>query len=155
MLLAIRMLTLIAFTAHAVLGCCLSHGSCMREQSAVLNGHICDHHDHDCDAHEDDEDQSHDNPTSEPEFRFVVNCDAYPVGSHDHSKHCDDATCVFGVISSPTSMSDLQFVADAIWIDGSVDFWLLSARNSDFVDDWLKGPTRAPYSRAVLQVWTI
>ncbi|AMV32227.1 hypothetical protein VN12_08895 [Pirellula sp. SH-Sr6A] len=155
MFLAIRLLTLIAFTAHAVLGCCLSHGSCMREQVAVLNDHACDHHDHQCDSHGHEEDESHDNQASESVFSSAASCVPCPFGSHDHSRHCDDATCVFGVVGSPTTLSDLQFAADAIWIDESVDFWHLASRRTDFVVEQLDGPPSSPRIRALLQVWII
>lgn len=157
MFLAIRLLTLIAFTAHAVLGCCLSHGSCMREQVAVLNEHVCEHHDHQCDSHkhEHQEDESHANRASESAFSLAVSCVSCPLGCHEHSRHCNDATCVFGVIGSATTLSDLQFAADAIWIDASVDFWLLAASRTDFVVEQLDGPPSSPHSRALLQVWII
>lgn len=155
MFLVIRMLTLIAFIAHAVLGCCLSHGSCMREQVAILNDHVCEHHDHQCDAHEHEEDESHGNQASEPEFSVAVICIPCPFGNHDHSRHCDDATCVFGIVGIASNLSDLQFAADVIWIDVSVDLWHLAARRTDFIIEDLVGPPSSPHIRALLQVWII
>ena len=156
MSLAIQLLTLIAFTAHAVLGCCLSHGSCMREHVVVLNDHVCDHHDHQCDSHEHEyeEDESHDNQARESVFSRALRCIPCPSSSHNHSRHCDDVTCVFGVIGSPTSLSDLQFAADAIWIDAFVDFWHLASHRTDFAGR-LDGPPGSQHIRALLQVWTI
>jgi len=107
MFFAIRLLTLVAFTAHAVLGCCLSHGSCMQEQAAILTGHGCDHDGHACDSHgHDDEHASngHEIATASIAENGVDTC---PLEGHGHSNHCDDGQCVFGIAEAPTSFSDL------------------------------------------------
>jgi hypothetical protein len=155
MFFAIRLLTLVAFTAHAVLGCCLSHGSCMQEQAAILTGHGCDHDGHACDSHgHDDEHASngHEIATASIAENGVDTC---PLEGHGHSNHCDDGQCVFGIAEAPTSFSDLQSIANPVWINASVDFWQVASRAADFVGSWLDGPPKAPLTRAVHQVWLI
>jgi len=74
---------------------------------------------------------------------------------HGHSNHCDDGQCVFGIAEAPTSFSDLQSIANPVWINASVDFWQVASRAADFVGSWLDGPPKAPLNRAVHQVWLI
>ena len=155
MFLAVRLLTLVAFTAHAVLGCCLSHGSCMQEQVANLTGHICDHDEHTCDSNQVVAGHSHAGKAVKSELVFAIGCDVCPIESRNHSSHCDDLACVFGLAGGSSSFSDLQFVAIVSWVNVSVNYWLEASRHSGYVLNGLERPPHAPSDRAVLQVWRI
>lgn len=152
---AIRMLTLVAFTAHAMLGCCLSHGSCMQVQAAILTGHGCDHDEHAFDSHEHDDE--HVSNAHETDAMSIAEngFGACPLERHGHSNHCDDSQCVFGIAGTPTSLSDLQSVANPVWINASVDYRQAAFRAADFVGTWLDGRPKTPLNRAVHQVWLI
>lgn len=154
---AVKLLTLVAFTAHAVLGCCLSHGSCMREQVVILAGIGCNPNEHDkaCDSHGHGDEHASEGHQITTASIADNGIDACPLEGHGHSNHCDDGQCVFGITGAPTSLSDLQSVANPIWINASVDFWQVASRAADFVGNWLAGPPKTPLNRAVHQVWLI
>ncbi len=154
---AIRLLTLVAFTAHAVLGCCLSHGSCMQEQAAILTGHGCDHDEHACDSHgHKDEHALNEHETATVSISVVASgLDVCPLNRQGHSNHCEDDHCVFGMAGASASLSELQATAHQIWLKASVDYWQRVTRAADLVGNWLDGPPRTPLNRAVHQVWLI
>ncbi len=71
MFLGLRLLTLIAFSAHAALGCCLSHGECQSEQTLSVSSLCCDHEHHAVDAHS--HDHSHHGPERAADIESVDN----------------------------------------------------------------------------------
>ncbi len=164
MFFAIRLLTLVAFTMHAVLGCCLSHGSCMREQTAIMTGHGCGQDNPSHDVHNTCN-HAQDVPTVVPEAASPI-CATRAgdvlgiegrtiVGHHGHSNHCDDASCVFGV--SPVTAQVLigQSLLDASWINTADSFWPKPIVLGGVLVHWLDCPSRASQSRAVHQRWLI
>jgi len=151
MFLAVRILTLVAFTAHAVLGCCLSHGSCMRDQVAVLSGYCCEHDEH---AHEEllHSDAEHELNSVSVSVAVCLEC---PREGHGHSNHCDDGKCVFGVSGSNGNSGDWQPAVVLSWINASVDHCRGPSQLIAFLGNWLDGPPRIHKDRSVLQVWRI
>lgn len=159
MLLAIRLLTLVTFTAHAVLGCCLTHGSCMREQAVVLNDDCGDHHDHECDSHKANEEQNHEHHSNETRlcfdgYYFADIAEKHDHSEHDHSEHCNDGICVFG-LADPATLSDMKVVSAASWNQLSARYSIAITRHVIEFVDLLRGPPSGPHIRALLQVWTI
>ncbi|MGV3485499.1 MAG: hypothetical protein ACO1RT_13870 [Planctomycetaceae bacterium] len=154
MSLAIRMLTLVAFTAHAVLGCCLSHGSCMRGHAVTLAEHGCEH---DHAIHGQESPGCHDHVIHEVASEVVL-CTSgslLPDDGHDHPRHCDDVKCVFGVSACSFNVPDWLFATSTTWSDSSVDFWPTPCLGTGFAIHSPGGPPRALLDRAVLQVWRI
>lgn len=159
MFFAIRLLTLVAFTAHAVLGCCLSHGSCMREQAAIFAGHCCSHDDDLRDAHESCEGHSHDadvvSETINGTACITSGCEVHPTRGQGHSNHCDDPTCTFGVSTNTSNAATWQFFVVVNWIDTSAGFWLKPSLDSGFARCFLDTLPKATQNRAVNQVWLL
>lgn len=157
MSLAVRMLTLVAFTAHAVLGCCLSHGSCMREQVVALSGQCCDHEDHSEADHvgDDDDEHSHQVEKLDAALEFAVIGVASPFEGHGHPKHCNDGPCVFGLSGNSSGPTGLQILIVSSWISTSANFWRWPCSHGVFLGAWLDGPPSIHVERSVLQVWLI
>lgn len=160
MFFAIRFLTLIAFTAHAMLGCCLSHGSCMQEHAAMLTGHCGDHSINVRNVHENCESHSRDVSDKVSENHPASDCQilafaGLPIDGHGHSHHGDDARCIFGFSSGTSTAAAWQWWADASWINTSVDFRQMPCLHGGLVRIWLDGLPQADHNRAVHQVWLI
>ncbi len=152
---AIRMMTLVAFTAHAVLGCCLSHGSCMREQAAVLTEHCCDHTALAVEVHNHDENHtntSHEHGDELVQVTSSLSCNNDLPG---HSNHCDDVSCIFGVSSVGGNAAELLTSVHAIWITSPVDFWRHTSMLAGYAPTALPSHSRALSNRSILQVWLI
>jgi hypothetical protein len=161
MLFAIRLLTLMAFTVHAVLGCRLTHGSCTHEQTEILTGHSCDHADHSTDAHDFGEIDEPSLSDEHSETQQSLVCAAtssftQPIEGHSHSNHCDNTRCIFDVSTSASNAAAKQFLADACWLKLSVELWAKPCLHGGFVWIWHAGGLpKLPRNRAVHQVWLI
>ncbi len=124
----LRILTIIAFAAHSLLGCCLSHGDCRLERESASVEQCCDH------------DHSHHDENSD---------------TPDHGESHDHAECVLGDLGVETKGTDWQF-AFLGFCDYSVAKELLAP--SLLRSDWfcrLGSVPRHDSSRAALQVWHI
>jgi hypothetical protein len=105
----IQRLTLIAFTAHAVLGCCLHHShaigsDCCGEQVAAECESSHDHDGHCSHSHHEHGDNSNvDQDSLLPSIEAA--CCAC---SHEHSHQCDESRCNF----VPTNMKSFDFDFD-------------------------------------------
>lgn len=153
--LAIRLLTLFTFTAHAVLGCCVSHGSCMREQAGTRVNACCDSAIH---SNCDDEHDHHGERKSEVGGQLVspsyMVCLDEQTTNHENHRHCDDLQCVFGVSHDASTLSS---------VSGDLVLWCGRLEESQSLPRQCHG-SRDPYSdrlpqslcnRAILQVWLI
>lgn len=159
MLTALRILTLFTFTAHAVLGCCLSHGDCMREQTGTLANACCDSvKQSDCeDGHE--HHGSHDELESgvtahDATDSFAACSDSQPV-NQGHHRHCDDTICVFGV--NQDTGGSLNSVSDGLvlWCGRLEGFKSLNRQFCASRDLYRDRSLRSLCNRAILQVWLI
>lgn len=157
MSLFLRILTLLTFAAHAVLGCCLSHGSCTDDPSRSHVETCCGHSHPTQDGHEACEAEP-DAPSecrSEPD---TTTSPAYLHGSSDGdggSGPCDHSRCVFDIAVRSLVVLDWKASADIGWLgpffDGRlVPFSEVSARTVG-----AQGPPKPLTSRASLQVWLI
>lgn len=167
MFLAIRLLTIITFTAHSAFGCCLTHGSCVRDQAETRANACCRSSSHE-NASASHEDASHENCEDEHEhgeFESSVNAhevlnslsessNSQPI-NHEHHRHCEDAHCVFWV--SHDAGGSLNAVSDGLvlWCGSLTGF--KSPIRQCFGS---RGPYRDPLppslcNRAILQVWLI
>lgn len=161
MFFAIRLLTLVAFTVHAVLGCCLTHGSCTHEQTEILTGHACSHDDHSTDVPDFCESHLHslsDEHSETLRSLACVNgaCNSQPIEGHSHSNHCDNTRCIFGVSTSTSNAAARQFLADACWLKLPVELWVKPYLHGGSVWIWHAGGLpKPPQNRAVHQVWLI
>ena len=152
---AIRLLTIVSFTAHAVLGCCLSHGSCMQKQTLLLADSDCGHDEQLCISHSDHETHSHAEQATDVAVVSFTARESCPVRGQEQSRHCDDAKCVFGILGTTTTLSELQFASDATWGRESRDSWLLVSRPTTLGGDQQATRSNKLPNRAVLQVWMI
>lgn len=150
----VRLLTFVAFTAHAVLGCCFSHGNCLPEQTIVLSVQDCVDNNDLCSSHGDQRLHWHQEQSTALSVVDASSCVSCPAGGHDHTRHCDDSSCVFGVVET-TTLFDLQLLSDVIWGGATLDSWLLVSQDFAFVSEPQAGPPNAHLVRAVLQVWII
>jgi hypothetical protein len=159
MLSALRILTLITFTVHAVLGCCLSHGDCMREQAGTLANDCCDSPTHgDCeDGHEHHGD--HDELESgviaqDTTDSSAARSDSRPF-NHEHHRHCDDTNCVFGV--SHDAGGSLNSASDGLvlWCGKLDGFKSLNRQYYASRDPYRDRTPQSLCNRAILQVWLI
>ncbi len=149
MFFVLRMLTLVAFAAHAVLGCCLSHGSCMQDHASANVSHCSEHHCHTGDVH--DSSHHHDDQPFTGDSEDGHSCPTDPPG---HPNHCDDAKCVFGIAThGPYS---------TIWTLGVLGFWggggalgFLPSQQCCLRSTPSDSPPPTLCNRAVLQVWLI
>lgn len=161
MLPLIRLCTLIAFAAHAGLGCCLTHGKCMRLQCSSLATGSCA-----SDVHADCEDHDHHDHLSEPESgeeshgtHFGVESESLswqllPIDDrHDHP--CADVHCVFdhGLDAvGPRSIVTCGFVFRCGDLEGLTALHRQCYRNREPYRD---RSTRSACNRAITQVWLI
>ncbi len=155
MFFAIRLMTLLAFTTHAVLGCCLSHGSCLREHTAALTGQCCDHGNHSCASHNDVESHAHGDLEVASTLLCNAGCTEFLSADHGHSNGCDHATCAFGVSRMTSNPLNLQFAANSTGAHSVICSWLCSCRATGHFCNALDSPPRALHNRAVFQVWLI
>lgn len=157
MFFAIRMLTLVAFTAHAVLGCCLSHGNCMQNQAVLLTVQCCDHDDYAGDTHNDHDESgvSHIELEQHSSFDLLSVCPSCPFEGHGHSNHCDDSECVFGLSGNNDSSIVWPFLVVSSCINTTINFWHGASPHAKFLRAWLDGPPSIHVERSVLQVWLI
>ncbi len=161
MFFAIRLLTLVAFAVHAVLGCRLTHGSCTHEQTEILTGDACSHDDHSTDAHYLCEGHAHslsDEHSETHRSLACVNsaCNSQPIEGHSHSNHCDNTRCIFDVSTSASNAAARQFLADACWLKLAVELWEKPDMHGGSVWIWhVGGWPMSPQNRAVHQVWLI
>jgi hypothetical protein len=159
MSLALRLLTLVTFTAHAVLGCCLAHGDCMREQAGKLAMACCDaethgncedeHEHHDCD------DELESGVAALDDFDSVAVCSESQPVNHGHHRHCDDTNCVFGV--SQDAGISLNAVSDGLvlWSGSLQGFKALHRQCHNSRDPYRDRLPLSSCNRAILQVWLI
>lgn len=144
----LRILTIIAFAAHSLLGCCLAHGDCRPEQESAAVDHCCDHSSsgqHDDEDGQDDEHGQNDGGRDRHESGH----------RHDHGKHHDHSDCVLGDLGCESKGSDRSFaflflcycsVAEEIPSPGLlIDHRFCQFRTAPLRD----------YSRESLQVWHI
>jgi hypothetical protein len=156
----IQRLTLIAFTAHAVLGCCWHHShaigsECCGEHIAVET-EDADHH-HRCCCHSHDEspvEDSIDDGGSDADF-FVesVCCEE----SHSHSHQCNEAHCSFVPCNAKQLDFEISdFSINAI-LNGEIELSCLAGQLTNRVDLTLFDEiTLSSLHRcAVLQSWQI
>lgn len=181
--LAIRLLTLAAFTAHAALGCCLSHGSCMHERLAVLDQPVCDHAEHGEHAAHGDQAESggyaahgaacQRSPERSPRghvptahdimaaHQITAACidaedtESYNPQGPDHSHHGDEDSCVFVVTSPAVVSSAWQLGVGSSWVNVSGEAIGDASRQPNYFSDQLPGPSRVLQLRAQLQRWLI
>jgi hypothetical protein len=162
MLPLIRLCTLIAFAAHAGLGCCLTHGKCSRIQCESLATGSCAREVHaGC---EKDHDQ-HDHPSEaeseqEPPVNHVgvetesLSWQLQPIDDrHEHS--CADLHCVFDHSFDPVgprSKVTCGFVFRCRDLEGLTAFHRQCYRNREPYRD---RSTRSASNRAITQVWLI
>lgn len=159
MLSAFRILTLLTFAAHAVLGCCMSHGDCMREQTGMLANACCDTATHvNCDV-EHEKHGGHDEGETDENGHDVLDSSATCFDSqptnHGQHRHCDDTNCAFGV--SPVPTSSLNAISDGLvlWCGSLEGFNLLNRQCSGSEDPYRDRVLRPSCTRAILQVWLI
>lgn len=90
----LRILTIIAFAAHSLLGCCLSHGDCGSERESASVEHCCDHDQasHRGERPHNESGQDHDGS-----------------GQNPHEEHHDHAECVLGDLGVEIKGTDWQF----------------------------------------------
>lgn len=156
MIVAIRLLTLITFTAHAVLGCCVSHGSCFggsTETSAIAG---CDH-------------PSHGNGHAEHEQHGASDCKVQVqaaaghlhVGGEEqstnqrHRHHCGGIHCVFGVSHhSGNTVSSLRG-STVLWCGHPVEKYSLGISCGGSCDPHRDRLPPSLGHRALRQVWLI
>ena len=152
MFLAIRLLALLTFTAHAVLGCCLSHGSCSLDQEAMLELHCCEHAEHACEVDYDHQCSEDGSQQAAHEHTHDGSCEATDQG---HSEHCDHAHCIFGlnVDSGQPSLWLVQYWA--VWDYVLTDAQLNPSRKCRNVEASLHRSPHELCNRSVLQVWLI
>ena len=161
MFFAVRLLTLVAFTVHAVLGCCLAHGNCLHEQSEILTRDACSHDDHSMDAHDFCESHAHSLSDEHSETLRNLNCvnsacNSQPIEGHSHSNHCDNTRCIFDVSTSASHAAARQFLADACWLKLPVELWVKPCLHVGSVWIWHAGGLpRSRQNRAIHQVWLI
>jgi hypothetical protein len=159
MLSALRILTLVTFTAHAVLGCCLSHGDCMREQTGTLANACCDSVAHgDCEdghEHHGGHDELEGGKTAHDGTDSFASCSESQPVNHGHHRHCDDSNCVFGV--SQDAGGSLNAVSDGLvlWCGSLEGFKSLNRQCHTSRDPYRDRLPRSSCNRAILQVWLI
>lgn len=155
MLIAIRLLTLITFTTHVVLGCCLSHGRCdsnLAETSTIAG---CDNPGHT------DGPAEHEHHGTGCEFQVHEAHGQLCLGGEEqsnnpgHKHHCGDIHCVFGVSQhAGNTVSSLRGLS-VLWYGHpreTIAHTLRSGGNRDAYRD------RLPPSfcnRAMRQLWLI
>jgi hypothetical protein len=151
MFLAIRLLALIAFTGHSVLGCCVSHGSCTREQSpaiATAPTTCCDHSNPFC---------GEDNRRQVAQANILestssTDCDPTDPG---HSSHCEHIHCVFGLNVGTGYFANWFCSPWIVWDRAFFDLKLGTAHVFSVANSSLHRPPQDLCSRAILQVWLI
>jgi hypothetical protein len=151
-LLAIKVMLLVAFTAHTVLGCCAAHGHCMERQAVPMSDACCDDHNHSSD----DQEFAGKRITESPECMGVTNgISACFTDGLGHTRHCEDEQCVFGDTTARSVSIEISFAILA-WNDCAVSISpknFLDARytNHHFGElvPW------ALANRSVIQVWLI
>lgn len=160
MFLLIRLLTLSTFAAHAVLGCCLAHGSCLQEQiPSSLDG--CDGHGHGCVT------RCADRACGDRHLHFALeSCDraekqaenleapAVPAESGHQQHNCEDSRCAFDVgYDNTASTSSISMNLTCVTCAATTcDNLPMVCRSC------LRTPTRVRQTlnnRAMLQVWVI
>ena len=162
MLPLIRLCTLIAFAAHAGLGCFLTHGKCTRLQCGSLATGSCasevhagcekehDQHDHPSEA-ESEQEPHGDQVGVEPES---LSWQLQPIDNrHEHS--CADAHCVFDHSFDPVGPRGkvtCGFAFRCRDIEGLTAFHCQCYRNREPYRD---RSTRSACNRAITQVWLI
>ena len=155
-LLATRILTLLAFTAHAVLGCCLSHGECTHPQTTSLVGHCCEH---DEGAQESSEDVGSLHSSciagAHPSACSANSFDLDDSSQHQHSSGCDDLSCAYlGDVNAGAAVAG-QHTPFASIVDALIEDWLRPAPGPTHAIAGLYLSTPAVCHRALLQVWLI
>lgn len=168
MFLGLRLLTLVAFSAHAVLGCCLSHGDCQNEQAASISSPCCNHEHHAVEAPLHDHSHHGLNESSDNESSDNEPADIEPVnigsvehakcesGSDHHSHHCDDAQCVFSVaVGSSTSMCHMVMTTHVSWVGLLMDLRHQPVLTWDQVQRSIDLKSLSSEDRALIQVWQI
>jgi hypothetical protein len=154
---AIRLLILVAFAAHAGLGCCLTHGNCFSWRGSADAGHHC------C-----DQEIHHGAASSISDQADELSCNCFDVprpvlvGSSEESRVpqqfscCNHSKCVFvtsdsaGAKFNELSRSVDSFLADLRFGDRTVPSLSVVP-----CSDLSKIPIPALSVRAMLQVWLI
>ncbi len=122
---SLRLLTIVAFSAHAVLGCCLSHGDCHRQHAPLAGSIGCDHDHHAEEGHHAELGHHHNHSQmalsesagEEP----LVSTTCAPV-DEGHSHHCDDTQCVFSATAgAPSVACHLAMSVNVSWVGVLMD----------------------------------
>lgn len=153
----LRILTLLTFAAHAVLGCCLSHGGCMLhpEHSHVES---CCEHSHTSEHGHDETNSGFEAPSDSGAGSDTASNTAPVQCSTERERGsgpCHDPHCVFDVAVRSVVLLDWKASADICWLEPIVDCKLVSFSAVSVRTLGLGGPPNPFPGRASLQVWLI
>jgi hypothetical protein len=155
---AIRLLTLVAFAAHAVLGCCLTHGNCVSWRGNAESGQqlCCDHEDHHGETGTVSVQANNVAENCVEVFGLVPTGTSKQSGVPHQSSCCDHSKCVFGISDSAGPKSDEKPQSnDAVWAELAFGNGLSPGLSTVPFHVQSKIPIPALAARAMLQVWLI
>jgi hypothetical protein len=163
MFFALRLITLIAFAMHAMLGCCLLHGSCIGDQKTEAIAPCCQHPAHAyCISNKNNNTQNdgaNDDRSERDEVASVkiddAECVADESNSDRQSNHCDHVRCTFGSNFEPGSSVTRVNSGESVWICG-FDEVQVHRYCCQSLADMSRNPFRQVIAnRANFQVWII